>query len=122
MAATLLVVVLAAMLETAECSGEYEVTAYCPCAKCCERWADGATSDGTILSPRSRVVAAPRGIPFDTMLYVPGYGLARVADRGGAIKGRRLDVFFWTHEEALQWGRRRGVQVRRLRCMTFRSG
>lgn len=115
MLATILIVVLAAMVETAERSGEYEVTAYCKGACCCQQWADGVTSDGTILSQPSRIVAAPRGVPFDTMLYVPGYGLARVADRGGAIKGRRLDVFFWTHREALEWGRRRGVQVRRLR-------
>jgi 3D (Asp-Asp-Asp) domain-containing protein len=29
-----------------------------------------------------------------------------VLDRGGAIKGARLDVFFATHDEARAWGRR----------------
>jgi 3D (Asp-Asp-Asp) domain-containing protein len=28
-------------------------------------------------------------------------------DRGSAIKGEHLDVFFPTHEQALQWGRQR---------------
>jgi len=28
-----------------------------------------------------------------------------VIDRGGAIKGDKLDVFFPTHQEALKWGR-----------------
>ncbi len=38
--------------------------------------------------------------------YVPGYGWGRVEDKGGAIKGEaRLDLFFHSHEAALQWGR-----------------
>jgi 3D (Asp-Asp-Asp) domain-containing protein len=28
-----------------------------------------------------------------------------VEDRGGAIKGKRLDLFFDSHKEALEWGR-----------------
>jgi 3D (Asp-Asp-Asp) domain-containing protein len=84
--------------------GIYTVTAYCPCPKCCHGFADGHTADGTKLRPGSRVVAAPPEMPFNTMLTVDGYGEARVADRGGAIVGRRLDVFFWTHDEAVRWG------------------
>ncbi|MGN6724584.1 MAG: 3D domain-containing protein, partial [Tepidisphaeraceae bacterium] len=29
-----------------------------------------------------------------------------VLDRGGAIKGYHLDVFFPSHQQALDWGRR----------------
>ncbi|MHC4720522.1 MAG: 3D domain-containing protein, partial [Planctomycetota bacterium] len=28
----------------------------------------------------------------------------KVLDRGGAIKGNRLDVFFHSHQQALNWG------------------
>ena len=51
--------------------------------------------------------------PFGTRLYVPGYGYGAVEDRGGAIKGpRRLDLYFDSHGDALQWGRRKvDVQV-----------
>jgi 3D (Asp-Asp-Asp) domain-containing protein len=28
----------------------------------------------------------------------------KVLDRGGAIRGDRLDVFFASHQEALEWG------------------
>lgn len=84
--------------------GVWRVSAYCPCRVCCGRHADGITADGTHLAPGKKVLAAPRSLPFDTRLRIPGYGTARVADRGGAIKDRRLDVFFWRHQDALEWG------------------
>jgi 3D (Asp-Asp-Asp) domain-containing protein len=55
-----------------------------------------------------RFVAADTNVlPFNTKLMIPGYDGAavEVIDRGGAIKGNKLDVYFPTHEEALQWGR-----------------
>jgi 3D (Asp-Asp-Asp) domain-containing protein len=42
-----------------------------------------------------------------TRLYVPGYGLGRVEDIGGAIKGDHIDLWFPTHQEARAWGVRR---------------
>jgi 3D (Asp-Asp-Asp) domain-containing protein len=39
------------------------------------------------------------------MIDIPDYGLAEVKDRGGAIKGTKLDVYFDTHQEALNWGK-----------------
>ena len=83
---------------------EFKVTAYCPCSKCCGRFADGITASGHILREGDKIVAAPIEIPFNTILNIPEYGIALVLDRGGAIKGNRLDVFFSTHEEALEWG------------------
>ena len=84
------------------------VTAYCPCARCCGKWADGYTASGKpVTANGGRFVAAPPEIPFGTMLIVPGYAGGQpvpVLDRGGAIKGNRLDVFFPTHQEALNWG------------------
>ncbi|MDD2433337.1 MAG: 3D domain-containing protein [Clostridia bacterium] len=56
------------------------------------------------------VAVDPRVIPLGTRLYVDGYGFATAADVGGKIKGKRIDVFLETKEEALRWGRRR-VQV-----------
>ncbi len=52
--------------------------------------------------------------PFGTRMYVPGYGWGTVEDRGGAIKGPdRIDLYFSSHEEALNWGRQTlDVEVR----------
>jgi 3D (Asp-Asp-Asp) domain-containing protein len=46
-------------------------------------------------------------LPFGTLLSIPGYdngAVVPVLDRGGAIKGARLDVLYPTHEIALEWG------------------
>lgn len=82
----------------------FTVTAYCPCEKCCGRFADGTTASGHRIAPGDKIIAAPTQIPFGTKMVIPGYGTASVLDRGGAIKGNKLDVLFPTHQEALRWG------------------
>jgi 3D (Asp-Asp-Asp) domain-containing protein len=86
------------------------VTAYCPCTKCCGPNAQGITASGKRVSyNHGHFVAADTSrLPFGTKLLIPGYGdgAVEVIDRGGAIKGNHLDVFFPTHQQALDWGRR----------------
>jgi len=84
-----------------------KVTAYCPCKECCGRYTDGFTASNYQIEKGDRFVAADKGIPFGTMLVVPGYNNGKpvpVLDRGKAIVKDRLDVFFDTHQEALDWG------------------
>jgi 3D (Asp-Asp-Asp) domain-containing protein len=86
---------------------EMRVTAYCPCPKCCGEYSDGVTANGHEIRPGDTFVAADRRYSFGTEMLIPGYSNSRavkVLDRGGAIKGNRLDVFFATHQEALEWG------------------
>jgi len=101
----------------------FEVTAYCPCELCCGGWTDGYTASGYKINKGDRFVAAPEWIPFRTLLAVGGYNGGRpvpVLDRGGAIKGNRLDVLFyeksqdpnltdleWSHQKAIEWGIRK---------------
>jgi 3D (Asp-Asp-Asp) domain-containing protein len=86
------------------------VTAYCACPKCCGPDAIGLTASGKDVSyNNSKFVAADKQFAFGTNLIIPGYNdnkPVEVQDRGGAIKGNKLDVFFPTHQEALEWGRR----------------
>jgi 3D (Asp-Asp-Asp) domain-containing protein len=59
------------------------------------------------LAPGPGTVAVdPRVIPMGSRLYIDGYGMGRAMDVGGSIKGNRVDVFFPTRQEAVQWGRR----------------
>jgi 3D (Asp-Asp-Asp) domain-containing protein len=86
---------------------EMTVTAYCPCSKCCGDWVDGHTANNHKIQDGDCFVAAPKTYAFGTEMIIPGYNNSRsvkVLDRGGAIKGNKLDVFFNTHQEALQWG------------------
>jgi 3D (Asp-Asp-Asp) domain-containing protein len=88
-----------------------EVTAYCPCKKCCGKNARGITASGLRVSHNDGLfVAADTALlPFHTKLRIPGYAgdkAVPVLDRGGAIKGHRIDVFFPSHRAALEWGRR----------------
>jgi len=89
---------------------QFIVTAYCPCRKCCGPKACGVTASGAPVSANAgHFVAADRTIPFGTRICVPGYagGVAvPVLDRGGAIRGNRLDLFFSTHKAALAFGRK----------------
>ena len=82
----------------------FRVTAYCKESCCCGAYADGITASGYRIKDGDKLIAAPPDIPFGTWLNIKGYGYAEVLDRGGAIKGRRLDVLFPTHQEALNWG------------------
>lgn len=95
-------------------------TGYCDCGKCCgweRRWwrtvdsstgrekKVGITASGT--RTRSGTLAADTGrYPFGTVMLIPGYGYGRVEDRGGAIKGDHIDLFFGSHSAALKWGKK----------------
>lgn len=83
------------------------VTAYCPCPKCCGKSSDGITANGHVIQPGDVFVAADKRYAFGTEMVIAGYNYGlpvKVLDRGGAIKGDKLDVFFPTHQEALEWG------------------
>ncbi len=82
------------------------VTAYCPLKCCCGVYADSFTASGHEIQPGQgeRFAAAPRAYPFGTIFEIPGYGMAECRDRGGAIKGNKLDLYFDTHTEAQAWG------------------
>ena len=81
------------------------VSAYCPCSRCCGKYSDGITANGYRIQPGDKFCAADKRFPFGTVLDIPGYGKVPVLDRGGAIKGNKLDVYFPTHQEALNFGR-----------------
>lgn len=79
----------------------YKITAYCPCAKCCGK-TNGRTAAGT-KATAGRTVAASSKFAFGTKLNIGGHTYI-VEDRGGAIKGNKIDIFVNSHSEALAWG------------------
>lgn len=68
----------------------------------------GITATGINLhaNPNAKVIAVdPKVIPLGTKVYVEGYGTAIAGDTGGAIKGNKIDLFFSSHNKAIQFGR-----------------
>lgn len=79
----------------------FKITAYCPCSKCCGKQT-GITASGT-RATAGRTVAASSQYAFGTKLLINGK-VYTVEDRGGAIKGNKIDIYMNTHAEALAWG------------------
>ncbi len=52
----------------------------------------------------STIAVDPTVIPLGTKVYVKGYGYAIAQDTGGLIKGSKIDVFFDTPQECINWG------------------
>jgi len=58
------------------------------------------------------VAVDPRYIPYGTRMFIVSndgcyvYGISVAEDCGGAIKGDRIDLYFPTYEECIQFGRR----------------
>ena len=79
----------------------YKVTAYCACKKCCGK-TNGITASGT-KATAGRTIATDGKFAFGTKLSINGTTYV-VEDRGGAIKGNKIDMYFDSHAEALAWG------------------
>ena len=76
-------------------------TAYCPCLRCTD--GDGLTATNTKATAGRTIAVDPRKIPYGTEVIINGNTYI-AEDCGGAIKENRIDIYFDTHEEALQFG------------------
>lgn len=94
--------------------GEYKLTAYCSCNKCCGEWAECRPVDeygneivygslGIPLKANYSIAVDPDVIPYGTEVIINGHTY-RADDCGGAIKDKRIDVYFDNHDEALEFG------------------
>ncbi|WP_273130425.1 3D domain-containing protein [Metabacillus sp. HB246100] len=55
----------------------------------------------------STVAADLNVFPIGTILFIPGYGYGVVADKGGAIKGNKLDLYYETVTDVYDnWGKK----------------
>ena len=65
------------------------------------------TADGTNLVNEPNVIAVdPSVIPLGSYVEIPGYGVFRAADTGGAIYGNRIDVHLVNLNDVYNFGRR----------------
>lgn len=55
----------------------------------------------------STIAADLNIFPIGTILYIPDYGYGVVADKGGAIQGNKIDLFYDTVDDVYsQWGKK----------------
>ncbi|MBO5953106.1 MAG: G5 domain-containing protein [Oscillospiraceae bacterium] len=70
---------------------------------------DFITSTGTTVRIGT-VAVDPRVIPYGTRMYIVAndgsyvYGISTAEDCGGSIKGNRVDLYYPTHSECIQFG------------------
>ena len=80
----------------------FKLTAYCPCMQCCGK-TDGITASGTKATEGRTIAVDPNVIPFGTEVIINGHTYI-AEDKGGAIKDNRIDVYFDSHQDALEFG------------------
>ena len=94
--------------------GEFTITAYCSCEVCCEYWAtvrpldeNGEpivyTANQSIAEQGVTVAADISVLPYGTEIMIDGHEYM-VQDRGGAVEGNHIDVYFEDHDEANEHG------------------
>jgi len=76
-------------------------SSYNPTVEQCGPW--GFTTFTGVKVRYGIVAVDPKVIPLGTWLYVSGYGYALAADIGGAVKGNKIDCFFFTSHKGSGW-------------------
>lgn len=83
--------------------GEFKLTAYCKCSKCCGKWSKVPGTASGAMPQANHTIAADKRFEFGTKLKINNT-IYTVEDRGGAINGNHIDIYFDTHEQALAFG------------------
>lgn len=83
--------------------GQFTATAYCNCSECCSG-GFSLTYSGTVPKENHTISADISRYPIGTKLMINDI-IYTVEDIGGSIAGNRLDIYFDSHREALNYGR-----------------
>lgn len=94
--------------------GEFVLTAYCPCEKCCGQYGVNRPTDengnlivygdyGQRIEAGVSIAADPNVIGFNQAMYINGT-IYKAHDTGGNIKGNKIDIYMTDHDEAVEFG------------------
>lgn len=86
-----------------ESLGMFTTTAYCACDKCGS--GHNITFSGAIPTAEHTISADLTVFPLGTKLMIDDI-IYTVEDKGSSVVGNKLDIFFTTHEEAMEYGRK----------------
>lgn len=94
--------------------GEFKITAYCSCRKCCGVWAKNRpldengkeivyTASGERAEAGKTIAVDTSVIPFGTEVKIGGT-VYTAQDTGSAVKGNVIDIYFDSHKDAVKHG------------------
>ena len=94
--------------------GEFVLTAYCPCEKCCGEYGVNRPIDengdlivygayGQRLEAGVSIATDPNVIGFNQEVYINGV-VYKAHDTGGNINGNQIDIYMADHDEAVEFG------------------
>lgn len=94
------------------CLGEYRITAYCACEKCCGEWAKNRPGGIVVGAAGIELVAGvscASPLSFGTVVEVEGLGTYIVQDRTASWVAEKydnkvIDIYFDSHEAACEFG------------------
>ena len=81
------------------------ITAYCSCTKCNGRWAGQPGKLGRPMQAGRTIAVDPRLIKLGRKVRMNDREYI-AEDTGGAIKGKRIDLFVDSHSEAMRFGKK----------------
>lgn len=87
-----------------ESLGIFTTTGYCGCSKC--SGGNGLTYSGTVPTPGHTISADLSVLPLGTKVMI-GDTVYTVEDIGSGVDGHKVDIFFGSHQEALDHGVRK---------------
>lgn len=87
----------------------FKTTAYCTCEICCGKYSPEVTgkishtASGTVPLEGRTVAVDPDVIPIGSVVIINGHSYI-AEDTGSAVKGNVIDIYFDSHQRALEWG------------------
>lgn len=91
-------------------TNEFTVYGYCSCKKCCGKTDKLTYTETTAMQDRT-IAVDPDVIPLGStvLIYYDNslVGIYQAEDIGGDIKGNKIDMYFNSHNSALEWGKKK---------------
>jgi len=71
----------------------------------------GITASGTKVTEGRTIAVDPDVIPLGWWVYIEGIGFRRAEDKGSAIKGNKIDIYYDSEAKAERFGKKKGYTV-----------
>lgn len=69
------------------------------------------TRSGTRVTDGKTIAVDPKLIPLGTWVYIEDLGLRLAEDTGGAVRGKKIDVYYEDNDTAKKFGTKKGYKV-----------